>query len=175
MNDKNTKNFHIPIIVLSSILLLVYATQVNAMGFLDFMKIYIFSEVDGVVLMEGKPVSGAKVVRTADYKDKIHTDTVVTDELGRFHFDDISTFSMRLSETAILQEIIIHNEGKEYKAWKQLKRNDIRYGELNDANTPENAIKKINLTCELTGDQNKEQVVGSELRRRTTYGLSRWD
>ena len=34
------------------------------MGFLDFMRIYIFSEVDGVVLLEGKPVSGATVVRT---------------------------------------------------------------------------------------------------------------
>jgi len=122
---------------LAAILLINYPTQVQAMGFLDFMRIYIFSEVDGVVLMEGKPVSGARVVQTADFKDKIHTHTAITDDQGRFHFDDIYTYSMRLSETAILQKIVIQHKDKEYLAWQLMKRNDSRYGELNDPETPE--------------------------------------
>jgi len=143
------------------------------MGMLDFMRVYIFSEVDGVVLMNGKPVSGANVIRTADYKDKVHSNTVVTDEQGRFHFDDIYTYSMRLSETAILQRIMIHYEGEEYLAWKLLKKHDSRYGELNDPDTPAESTQKLNLTCELTNDQDNEQFIGSELRRRIIYGLCR--
>lgn len=174
MNNKNKKFSYIPTIVLSSILLLVCATQVNAMGFLDFMKIYIFSEVDGVVLMEGKPVNGAKVVRTADFKDKIYTDTVVTDKSGRFHFNDISTFSMRLSETSILQKMVIFYQENEYLAWELLKRNDNHYGELNDPEAPEKTIRKLNLTCELTENQNKKQVVNFKFGNKTVYGLCRW-
>jgi len=143
------------------------------MGFLDFMRVYIFSEVDGVVFMNGEPVSGANVVRTADYKDKIHTNTVVTDQQGRFHFDDIFTYSLRLSETAILQKIMIYYAGEEYLAWELLKRHDSHYGEINDPGTPAELIQKLKLNCELTGDQEKEQVVGSDLRRRIIYGLCR--
>ena len=175
MNNKNTKNIHLRTIALTSILLIVFTTQVNAMGFLDFMKVYIFSEVDGVVLMEGKPVSGAKVVRTADFKDKIYTDTVVTDGEGKFHFDDISTFSMRLSETAILQKIVINHQEKEYLAWELLKRNDNHYGELNDPETSEKPIRMLNLTCELTENQDKKQVVNFKFGNKTIYGLSRWE
>ena len=165
----------IPVIVISTILLMSYITQVNAMGFLDFMKVYIFSEVDGIVLMEGKPVAGAKVVRTADYKDKVHTDTVVTDESGRFHFDDISNFSMRLSETVIYQEININYENKDYLAWKLTKRHENRYGELTDPEKPEEPIKKVNLKCELTDDPKNEQRVEFILGDRIIYGLGKWN
>ncbi len=143
------------------------------MGFLDFMRVYIFSEVDGVVLMNGKPVSGAKVIRTADYKDKVHTDEVITDEQGRFHFDDIYTYSMRLSETAVLQRIKIYYEGENYLAWELLKRHDGRYGEINDPDTLAQSIQKLKIICELTGDQDSEQYFGSDLRRRILRGLCR--
>jgi len=166
--------FNLSSLALAGILLSHYPAQVNAMGILDFMRIYIFSEVDGTVLMEGKPVSGAKVTRTADYKDKIHTDTVVTDDQGRFHFDDIYTHSLRLSETVIFQKIIIEYDGKDYLAWELTKRNEQRFGELNDPATPDDEISRINLTSELTGDQKNEQTVGSDLRRRIIYGLSHW-
>ena len=149
--------------------------QVQAMGMLDFMRVYIFSEVDGVVLMNGKPVSGAKVIRTADYKDKVHSNTVVTDEQGRFHFDDIYTYSMRLSETVIYQEINIQYDNNEYQAWRLIKRHDNRYGELTDPEKPDAPIKKLNLTCELTGDQKKEQRIEFELGDRIIRGLCRWD
>ena len=147
--------------------------QVQAMGMLDFMRVYIFSEVDGVVLMNGKPVSGAKVIRTADYKDKVHSNTVVTDEQGRFHFDDIFTYSMRLSETAILQRIMIHYEGEEYLAWEMMKRNDNRYGELNDPETPEVPIKHLQLNCELTDDQKVKRIFQFELGPHLLQGLCR--
>ena len=145
------------------------------MGFLDFMRIYIFSEVDGVVTLEGKPVPGARVVRTADYKDVVHTDTVMTDEQGRFHFDDLYTYSVRLSETAIWQKIIIHYQDKEFLAWELLKTHENHYGELNDPETPKAPIKKLDLRCELTVDQNSKQVIDFELGKKTIYGLARWD
>jgi len=152
-----------------------YTNQAQAMSFLNFMRVYIFSEVDGVVLINGEPVSGAEVIRTADYKDKIHSNTAITDEQGQFHFDDIFTYSMRLSETVILQKIMIHYGGEEYLAWELLKRNDNRYGELNDPETPEKPIKKLHLRCELTGDQKNEQVIKFEFLDRIIYGLCRWD
>jgi len=167
--------FYIPSLALASILLTHYPTQVHAMGILDFMRIYIFSEVDGTVLMDGKPVSGAEVTQTADYKNKIHTYTTITDDQGRFHFDDMYEYSMRLSETAILQKITIEFDGKEYLAWKLMKKNEHQYGELNDASIPDSDIQKINLTCELTGNQDNKQTVGSEMRRRTITGLCRWN
>jgi len=167
--------FYIPSLALTSILLTHYPIQVHAMGILDFMRIYIFSEVDGTVLMNGKPVSGAKVTQTADYKDKIHSFTTITDDQGRFHFDDIYTYSLRLSETAILQKIVIDYDGKEYLAWKLMKRHEHRFGELNDESTNEKNMQSINLTCELTNDQGNEQYIGSELNRRIVYGLCNWN
>ncbi len=167
--------FYLSAPALAGFLLIIYLAQGNTMGFLDFARIYIFSEVDGVVSMKGKPVSGAKVVRTADYRDKHYTHAAVTDGEGRFHFDDIYVYSMRLSETAILQKIMIHYQDREYLAWELMKRNDNRYGELNDPNTPDFSIKKLELRCELTENQDSEQTIGSELRRRIIYGLSRWN
>ena len=145
------------------------------MGFLDFMRIYIFSEVDGVVLLEGKPVSGATVIRTADYKDKLYSDTVITDDQGRFHFDDIYIYSMRLFGTNILQKIVIQYDGKEHLAWKMMKGHDNRYGELTDPEKPDAPVKKLNLRCELTSDQDSEQLIEFILGNRIIYGLSRWD
>jgi hypothetical protein len=168
----NTMN---PIRFLLILFLTLNVTQVNAMGFLDFMRIYIFSEVDGVVLLEGKPVKGATVVRTADYKDKLYTDTVITDEQGRFHFDDIYIYSMRLSNTSIRQKIVIQYDGSEYLAWELLKRHENHYGELTDPEKPDAPVKKLNLRCELTGDQSNEQVIEFILGKRTIYGLSHWD
>ena len=145
------------------------------MGYLDFMRIYIFSEVDGVVLLEGKPVSGAKVVRTADYKDKLYTDRVITDAQGRFHFKDIYIYSMRLFGTNILQKIVILYEGQEYLAWELMKGHDNQHGELTDPEIPDAPIKKLRLSCELTGDQNSKQRIKFILGDRMIYGLGRWD
>ena len=116
--------------LLIALLINIQVSQVNAMGFLDFMRIYIFSEVDGVVLLEGKPVSGATVIRTADYKDKLYSDTVITNDQGRFHFDDIYIYSMRLFGTYIWQKITIQYDGKEYLAWKMMKGYDTRYSDF---------------------------------------------
>jgi hypothetical protein len=145
------------------------------MGLLDFARIYIFSEVDGVVLMQGKPVSAAKVVRTADYKDRLYTHTVITDEQGCFHFDDIYRYSLRLSETAIHQKIVIHYQDKEYLAWELIKGHENRYGELTDPEKPENPVIKLNLTCELIDDQEKKERLEFVLGDRIIYGLCRWD
>ena len=145
------------------------------MRILDFIRIYIFTKVDGTVLMEGKPVSGAEVIQTADYKDKIHTFSAITDKQGHFHFDDLYEYSMRLSETAILQKIVIRFDGKEYLAWRLMKRHEHRFGELNDESASETNMQAINLTCELSDDPKNKQTIGSEMRRRTVHGLCRWN
>lgn len=45
--------------------LLISTTQVSAMSLFDFMKVCVFTDVSGVVTLEGKPVAGARIVRTA--------------------------------------------------------------------------------------------------------------
>jgi len=68
----------------------------KAMAFFDFFTIYVFSEVKGVVTMNGDPVQAAQVTRVGDHEhDKMYTDTDVTDTQGRFAFGPVSTFSLR--------------------------------------------------------------------------------
>jgi len=145
------------------------------MAFFDFFTIYVFSEVDGVVTMNGEPVQGAQVTRTGDHEeDKVYTDTVVTDAQGRFSFSPISTFSLRpiMLGTIIRQKITIKYQGMEYLAWKAKKKNNYRYGELNNEGV-ENPVK-LDLLCELTEAQDKKTVIEMKLRNVAVYGLCAW-
>ena len=157
------------------ILLLNYTCQVQAMGFLDVFKIVVFSEVSGVVTLDGSPVEGAEVVRVADHEeDKVYTDRTITDNNGKFYFKEISVFSMRplMLGTIIRQKIIIKYKEMEYLAWKTIKHNNHNYGELNDKGV-ENPVK-LNLLCELTGDQEKFEIIQFATGKERITGLCRW-
>ncbi len=145
------------------------------MGLLNFFTIYVFSEMKGVVTLNGEPVAGAELVRTADHvHDRVYTDSTVTDEAGRFSFPDIKTFSLRplMLPTVIHQKMIIRYQGMEYLAWETTKRTNHRHGEINDEK-PDKLVK-LDLSCELTDDQNKKTKVELEIMNRIVTGLCRW-
>ena len=145
------------------------------MGLFNFFTIYVFSEVKGVVTMNGEPVRGAQVIRVGDHEhDKVYSDTAVTDAQGRFSFGPVSTFSLRplMLGTIIRQKITIKYQGMEYLAWETTKTSNHRYGELNDEEV-ENPIK-LDLLCELTEPQDKRTVLEMELRNVGIYGLCSW-
>ena len=157
------------------LLLLLNTSQVNAMGLFDFFTIHVFSPVTGVVTLNGEPVEGAEIVRTADHEeDKIYTDSVKSDIEGKFSFNDISTFSLRpiMLGTIIRQKIIIKHNGYEYLAWRTVKHSNHKYGELNDKDNPEPI--KLNLRCELTDDQSKKRIVNLKYLNGIVVGLCEW-
>jgi len=162
-------------ILFISVLLLSSSTKVWGMALFDFFKIYVFSDVNGTVLLEGKPVQGAEIIRTADHEeDKVYTDSTTTDANGHFSLPPISTYSLRpiMLGTIIRQEIIIRYDGKEYLAWKTIKMNNHIYGELNDAGI-ENPVK-FHLKCELTENQEKYEVIKLRHRNSRVTGLCSW-
>jgi len=147
------------------------------MGFFDLLTIHVFSNVSGIVTFQGEPVDGAKIIRTADHEhDKVYTDTTTTDKDGQFSFKGISTFTLRpimMMGTIIRQKIMIKYQGMEYLAWRTLKRNNYKYGELND----EDAESPVNfhLLCELTNPQDERKVVQFKIFRQSVRGLCKWE
>jgi len=124
------------------------------MGLFDFMKVCLFSEVKGVVTLEGKPVSGAKIVRTAEINNKVYTDKTMTDENGKFHFDAMYTHSinkvMFIIEPVIPQTMIISHAENVYIGWSTVKRDY-------EVNTEFKDNKEIILSCELIDEKSKKE------------------
>jgi hypothetical protein len=112
-----------------------------------FGKVFLFSEVEGVVVHRGQPVAGATVERSYHWgwKDQTFSSTVATDASGRFSFPEDSRSSMGGSllphEPLITQKILIRHDGRQYEAWIFTKRNYDQNGELKG--------RKIRLTCDL--------------------------
>ena len=118
------------------------------MGFFDFAKACLYSEVSGVVTLHGKPVAGAEIIRKAWWPDeKLHTDTTTTDAQGAFHFAPMFAFSLLRQympiEPYVRQQMFIRYQDKEHLAWKVSKHGY----ELNDEFTDN---KHHPLTCELS-------------------------
>jgi len=131
------------------------------MAFLDIFKIYVFSEMNGTVLDNGKPVEGAILKRRGDhYNDKVYEGTTSTDKEGKFHFAAISTWSLRplMWETVIDQDIVISYEGKEYLGWRSYKRNPHQRGEL--VNEEDRSSQPINCSFNLEDDDVQNQRIG---------------
>ena len=118
------------------------------MGFFNFAKVCLYSEVSGVVTLHGKPVAGAELIRKAWWPDeKLHTDNTTTDAQGHFHFAPMFAFSLLRQympmETVIGQQMFILNQGKETLAWHGFKSDFDLRSEFEDG-------KPRRLTCELT-------------------------
>ena len=119
-----------------------------AMAFRPF-QICMFSEINAVVTLNGKPVIGAEIVRTSNELDsKVYTEKTTTDEQGKFHFAALWVFSLRNwipMEPMIEQHITITNQGIEHQGWFGVKNNYGLNDELDDN-------KPLNLTCELSDE-----------------------
>lgn len=157
MSGKNKLIFLIPIFL--------FAVPQVSMGMIEFLKICLFSEVNGFITVNGKPVVGAKVIRTSGLNSKTFTETTITDNEGYYHFDMhiIKSINRILPlEPYIPQKIIIWLDDKDYQGWQMVKRNYDVNGEIGAA---------LNLKCELTKQPDiTEQKIGSNI-----FGLCRWD
>ncbi len=150
------KNNH-KIVVSVSIVILTIISMGSAMGLFDFAKVCLFSEVNAIVTLDGKPVEGVEVVRTAEWANKgnkIYSDKTSTDKEGRFHFDAMysNSFSkLSLSTPVIAQKIYLIHGGKEYQGWKNGKLNYDENGELDNG-------QPIVLSCELLAEPTKKDT-----------------
>ena len=147
------------------------------MGFFDAMKVHLFSEMKGVVTLEGKPVKGAVITRTAiSNDDKEHTDSTITDSAGRFHFGRMEThLFLKLLPTSIgtYQKVIIDYDGKQYRAWKIGDAYDRNNGELNDRDVigTDKEID-IDLKCELTAEDTSKK---GGAHTKVVFGICTWE
>lgn len=120
-----------------------------------FDRLVLFSEVQGTVLKEGKPVEGAELTQTvvwSDNKDEIPAQHTVTDAKGAFSFPVIERKAGLLRvvphQPVMLQKIIINYQGIEYTAWRHTKDSYDLHSEMGG--------KPINLVCELTREPDFE-------------------
>ncbi len=129
-------------------------------GVVCVFKIYVFSEMDGVVVDKGVPVGGAVLTRTADFNgNKEYTDSVVTDKDGKFHFKAVSIRSLRplMFDTSVFQNIVIKHNDKEIVAWSSFKRNDHHRGEV--VSKSNSTMESIKCVCDLSDSEEKEQII----------------
>jgi hypothetical protein len=141
-----------------------FSVEGYSVSLFDFGKICLFSEVNGQVLLNGKPVKDAFITQIYYWDHKPISKTSKVDEQGRFHLEPVFKRSMSKYmpvEASILQEIIIKSEGVEYQGWRSVKRNFDENGELDG--------KDLNLVCELTNESESEEI-GLNLIR----GICRW-
>ena len=137
------------------------------MGFRPF-QICMFSEVNAVVTLHGKPVAGAEIVRTSNELDsKVYTDKTTTDAQGRFHFNALWVFSLRhfmpLLHPMVEQHITIYYQGKAHMGFDHSKNGYGHNEELDDD-------KPLNFTCELSDEPSiKYQEVAGNIK-----GICKW-
>lgn len=138
-----------------SLLMFGLLTARPAMALFD--TFYLFSEVKGTVLLNGKAIEGARVERHFHWtwKDRNESSEVLTNANGQFEFPAITDSSVMASllphEPVITQKIFIHYQGQEYKAWMFTKHGYHKNGELKG--------KPINLSCNLEAEPGYQQDV----------------
>jgi len=113
-------------------------------------KMCLFSAVHGVVLDHDKPVAGATIERSYNWawKNQNGGDQTTTDATGTFALPAIwgSSFfgSLLPHEPFVEQTILIHHDGRTWKAWMLDKRNYDENGELGG--------RPISLICRLEAE-----------------------
>lgn len=126
-------------------------------------KSCVFSEVQGVLLVNGKPAAGAIVKRQVEYQDK-ESDQTVTDAAGRFSLPALyqgSATRLLPAEFVAAQSLIVEYQGQEYKIWSNTKRKPEENAELGG--------QPLNLRCELTAELQLHREFGSILRTNCSW------
>lgn len=135
-----------------------------AMSIFDAGKVCTFSAISGVVLMEGKPVAGARVVRTTDYQKKKQDETV-TDGEGRFELPAVyerHLVNFLPQEFVVGQLINVSFNDEEFKIWSGVKRKR--------QENAESRGKPLVVTCELTQE---DEVINVD--RQPFITKCKWD
>lgn len=153
--------------ILTSILAVAGLTSLVA--FADDSNRVLFSGVEGYVLLDGKPVSGATVIRRYkwSHKNEIVDSTFITDNKGYFKFEKVlkGLFPLYLmTDPRVMQEIIVNHNDNEYRVWLYFKSNTqnnseivSRYDRVQTGNgyaMPTN-LPDIKLNCELNSENRK--------------------
>ena len=116
---------------------------------------YFFSETEGKVLVDGKPVSGITIKRwyRSNWYENDTLETTTTDDDGYFYFSDGREFSFIgvAHEPVIYQTIKIQYGNKEYLGWEYTKSTYDKNEEVG---------KQINIVCELTNNESKQTIHG---------------
>lgn len=145
-------------------LLMVICSEGYALSLFDIGKVCLFSGISGHVLLNGEPVSNAKVIQTYNSSLKKDSITTKTDKNGNFQFDAVYTNTIRKYapvEPTIHQEILIQYDGNEYEAWVTFKHIWKENSELDG--------KPINLICELT-----EEATTKSSGLKKISGICKW-
>lgn len=110
--------------------------------------LYLFSEVEGTVLLDGQPVSGAEVERICHWKSEEKVERVLTDSSGSYSFPEITAKSFIWSflphEPVVFQLLRIRYQGKMHKGWVFTKHNYDPLGEVKD--------RQLKFVCELNSE-----------------------
>lgn len=124
-----------------------------------FLKdLHLFSEVNGVVLLDGKPVEGVEVVQEYfwHWGDKKGRTVVKSDALGRFHFPLITgksiTAGLLPHEPVTDQKINFYYQGREIKGWSHSNHN---YEPLAEIGRP------LDLICDLRDEPSAQLDIRS--------------
>lgn len=117
------------------------------MAFFNPGKTCVFSEVKARLMLEGKPVANAKVVRQWEWH-KRQTDEAVTDENGYVYFPAVYESSVTRflpAELVVGQQLSVLIDGQENIFWSNAKRKPEENSEYGGNN--------FNVTCELTDEE----------------------
>jgi len=128
------------------------------MAFLNPLKACTFSEMKIKITLNGKPASGAKIIRTVDWKDE-QVDFFTSDEGGNIDLPAKfeSSFTQVLPvEFISSQSINVEYENNNYLIWIYAKRNPGENSEMNG--------NPINLSCELSDEPKTERKFKSAVK-----------
>lgn len=141
-----------------TLLILIFPGLGNAMSSFNPLKACIFSDMHINLTLDGKPASGAKVVRTVNWKNEI-TDTFTADEAGQVDLPAMYQSSITQAlpvEFVSAQVIKVQYEDEEYKIWVYAKRDPAENVEFDG--------RPIQLTCELSEEPTTSRAFGSVVK-----------
>ncbi len=123
------------------------SVEVNGMSLFKGEKVCIASGFEGRVTLEGKPASGARVVRTIYFKsEKGQAEEAIADKDGRFSFPSRWEVLRQVLpvQFAVHQNIFVYYKGKEVQVWGTAKMVKSEYSEFGG--------KPENFRCELNDE-----------------------
>ncbi|MCL6269324.1 hypothetical protein M3P05_05115 [Sansalvadorimonas sp. 2012CJ34-2] len=128
-----------------------YSGSGVAMSLFSSKEVVLFSDVEGSITYDGKPISGATILRTSKWQ-KENSDSVITENDGSFRMPAItmSHNSLLPSQFVSHQRITVQYQGNDFVIWSMGKINPELDGELGG--------KKIKFTCELKDEMEPVDV-----------------
>jgi hypothetical protein len=133
--------------LLLGLFIIIYPVRGVPMSLFSGEDVCVFSSMQGMVTLNGKPVAGAKLRRVVTWKDKKgESDSTETDAEGRFEFPAMmrTLKQMLPAQFVAHQSIYVIYNDTEYHIWEMGKTSKQENSELGHV--------ADNLTCELTDE-----------------------